>query len=125
MEPQTFFKHQMKTRKQIRGRARRAEAAWLRKMRAVVFARDGGCRAAGIGWCEGDLTLAHLPPWRRSQTRGLPHEDRHRPSRMVMLCVRHHNMEERHQLLAHFLSDQLANGSIRWEAVKAKQESAA
>jgi hypothetical protein len=78
MEPQTFFKHQMKTRKQIRGRARRAEAAWLRKMRAVVFARDGGCRAAGIGWCEGD-----------------------------------------------FLSDQLANGSIRWEAVKAKQESAA
>lgn len=113
------------TRKLLKGRARRAESAWLRKMRAVVFARDGGCRAAGIGWCEGGLELAHLPPFRRSATRGQHHEQRHRPMGLVTLCSRHHSLEERHQLVAHFLSDQMANGSIQWRAeTPAKAEQA-
>jgi hypothetical protein len=97
-------------------RRRRQDYAVLAKVRAAVFARDGGCRASTVPpGCFGRLTLAHLPPFRRSQTRGLHPESRHCPIGLVCLCARHHEMEERHQMTAVYLTESMANGPILWD----------
>jgi hypothetical protein len=59
-----------KTRKQLKAKAGRAEAAVKRRVRAQCVERDGFCRLMGCGPCHGVSEWAHLHRKRRSQTRG-------------------------------------------------------
>jgi len=103
-------------RRKTKARKVRREAGVLQAMRADVFARDIGCRAqfADVGRCLGRLTLAHLR--RKSASRGMAPELRHRVDEAIVLCIRHHSLEETHQLRWAYLDDEAkANGPLHWD----------
>jgi hypothetical protein len=114
-------------RRTVKGRKTRAEAKVLKAVREAVFKRDGGCRIAKnifrvhLGPCGGPLQLAHLR--KRSATRGMAPELRHRRDEAVCLCARHHEMEERHQLLWGFRGPNGADGLMRWWVPEAEGRS--
>lgn len=88
------------TRKRSKARKDRHEAAVIAKVRAADVERDGYCiflwrieELGYAGWplgCAGPSELAHLPPWTRAHTRGLPPEARHTTAHTAMLCRQHH-----------------------------------
>lgn len=105
---------------------KRAEADVVAEVRPKVEERDGYCRILSfsldpltltgvIKKCEGPSQWAHLPGHRRSQTRGLPPEERHTTQGTVMLCMRHHEMEETHQLSLRPLTPDGADGPMGLE----------
>lgn len=112
-------------RARVKRRQRREEAAVVRAVRAEVFGRDVICRVAvdrserwphalvDVRICRGDLTLAHL--LRRSATRRMAPRKRHTVDQCIVLCQRHHEMEERHELTWRYLTDRKADGPIAWE----------
>lgn len=117
------------TRKTLKGRKQRAERAVKQRIRALCVERDGNCRIESLKW--GDviepslirehwcsMTMysewAHLPPRRRSQTRGMEPDYRHTTTHTIMLCQKHHAMEEAHALKVEYLSDSGCDGPLRF-----------
>ena len=84
-----------KTRKQLKARKDRHEAAVLKAVRADCVKRDGWCLFGLfvdlILECKGPSEWAHLPPKTRAQTRGRPPEERHQLAYTAMLCRAHHD----------------------------------
>lgn len=97
-------------------RSRRiADRRVLAATRRQVFERDHHeCRAMGLGECFGPLTLAHMEGKRRHQTRGLPADERHDPAWCLALCLRHHELEERHQVRVVYRTAEQCNGPVRF-----------
>lgn len=106
------------SRKKEKGRKDRDEASIKKAVRAACVRRDGYCLAKNNGAlkCAGKSEWAHLSGHRRRQTRGLPVEIRHNTRWTCMLCVRHHNQEERGQFKVVYLSTEYADGPVKWEA---------
>ena len=107
------------TRRTVKARKRRAEAAVITKVRDIVAERDGYCRLQGhgLGACKGPSEWAHLEDHRRARTRGQAPERRHRTSHSLMLCRRHHSLYDEYQLgLAFINNEQGADGPIQWYA---------
>lgn len=114
----THFKHQMPTRKRLKGRKDRTERLVKRTVRAECVVRDGPClvltRVGIVGDCDGPSTWAHFRGHRRSQTRGLPPERRHDTRFSGMLCERHHTQEERGTFGVVYRTAEYANGPVGW-----------
>lgn len=112
------------TRKRLKGRKDREEARIKKQVRAEVEERDGYClvatRAGITGQCRGRSTWAHLSGHRRSQTRGLPPTIRHNTRWTAMLCLRHHDYEERGKFSVVYHTDRYADGPVSWEAREQK-----
>jgi hypothetical protein len=93
----------------------RADLAYAAKVRKVVAARDEVCRLAGrLPPCSGALAWCHMEGHRRSQTRRMAPQDRHSTAWTVMLCARHAEMEERHQVTSEYLTENGADGMMAW-----------
>lgn len=116
------------TRRTVQARKRRAEAAVIAKVRAACVERDGYCRFhrqavndwyVQGGWykepgCEGPAEWAHLRGHRRSHTRGQAPGLRHTTTHSLMLCRRHHGMEERGDMRVKYLTEQGCDGPLRF-----------
>lgn len=89
-----------KTRRQIKARKDRSEAAVIKKVRAEAEARDGFCiwMWSNEGPCEGVSEMAHLDDYRRFQTRGQAPELRHQLQFVAMMCSRHHRLFDARKL---------------------------
>lgn len=113
------FKHQDPTRKRLKGRKERAEVVVIKAVRKAVKARDGYCLVATrigiVGQCEGWSTWAHFAGHRRSQTRGLPPEQRHDTRFSGQLCVKHHQQEEDDLYEVVYHTAEYADGPISWQ----------
>lgn len=119
-----FSKHQMPTRKRLKGRRARAEAKVKKAVRAACVERDGYCLVAtrvGLGGCAGPSEWAHLAGHRRSQTRGMAPEQRHDTRWTAMLCRRHHSQEEHDKYEVVYRTAQYADGPIGWAAKQQKE----
>lgn len=83
-----------RTRKADGAAADRAESKVKKAVRPQVAARDGHCRLSAfqsiVGPCSGPSEWNHLQ--RRSETRGMAPERRHRTGNSCMNCQRHHQM---------------------------------
>src|SRR4051812_29447772 len=95
----------VKTTKQLRARAQRAESRHAQQVRAQVFKRDNGnCRLSDpalwliFGACDGPLEWAHLGAQRRFKTRGLSPAERHGTAGTAFLCAEHHGMYDSHKM---------------------------
>lgn len=113
------------TRKTLKGRKTRAEAKVKRSVRAACVERDGYCRMGSWaegdvgGWftamCSGKSEWAHRAGHRRSQTRGQAPAVRHTTKHSLMLCTRHHAMEEAGKLMVVYLTARGCDGPLRFE----------
>ena len=83
-----------KTRKQLKAKRDRHEAAIKKLVRAVCVERDGHCRLMGTTLCSGPSEWAHLEEWKRARTRSMKAEARHCTAGSAMLCQKHHRLEE-------------------------------
>lgn len=123
-----------KTRKQVKAKAGRAEAAVKKIVRAEVAYRDGHCRIYQVFGpaiydhhappgmfleCEGPSEWAHLR--RRSQTRGLAPEIRHTTADTLMLCRKHHADEEAHRLRVTALTRKGCNGHLKFTKARGER----
>ena len=89
-----------KTRKQLKAKRARQEAAVKKLVRAVCVERDGFCRVGAMGWakaCRGVSEWAHLEGQRRARTRGQALEIRHTTHSTAMLCTFHHAAYDAHK----------------------------
>lgn len=103
-------------RKKVKARATRQARTVVKDVRAAVVERDGMCRVpARLGPCQGVLEWAHMHSHRRSKTRGQPAEDRHTSEGTLMLCSFHHLQYDVHALRIEPLTDQGANGELKFE----------
>ena len=101
-----------------RQRQKRADSAWVKSVREKVVDRDGGCRA-----CQGMGTKPDLMfPLQmhelvyRSQTRGLPIEERVNTSICVLLCARCHRDLHAKRLAVHIEdAAQGADGTLKFK----------
>jgi hypothetical protein len=112
------------TRKRIKGRKTRQERAVTQSVRAQCVERDGHCRLGRFGWsdvytpaawlhvCVGPSEWAHVRGHRRSQTRGQAAFRRHTTKHSLMLCQRHHGMEERGELQVGYITDRGCDGPL-------------
>ena len=107
----------------VKGRTRaqrkRADDRYAEQVRQLVIARDHGCRVRwdrvpGMGWCDGPLQVAHLRGKRRSHTLNEAPAQRHSTAWEVLLCQRHHRMEEAGDLTHEYLTDRGADGRMKW-----------
>ena len=112
------------SRKRTKGRKDRTERAVRQSVRAQCVERDGDCRVDSFvgderpkypGPCGGASEWAHRKGHRRSQTRGQAPEIRHTTTHSLMLCTRHHQMEERGELVVKPLTDRGCDGPLRFE----------
>lgn len=90
------------SRKTEKGRADRAEATVINRVRASCVARDGFCAVTRFHiWsddraklqmteCNGKSEWAHMHARRRSKTVGMDPEYRHTTTHSLMLCTLHH-----------------------------------
>lgn len=89
-----------KTRGAEKRAERRDESAVKSVVRQACVDRDGYCRMSE--WdpygCAGPSEWAHFGEGRRSKTRGMEPEERHTTVWSLMLCRRHHALEERHTI---------------------------
>lgn len=104
-------------RKRLKGRKDRVEAKVKRAVRAECVERDGYCLVLKLGkpGCKGPSEWAHFAGHRRSQTRGLPPEQRHDTRFSGMLCRKHHRDEEAGRWRVVYRTAQYADGPIDWE----------
>jgi hypothetical protein len=114
-------------REKTKNREDRLEAKIEKEVRQACEVRDGYClvQKLGIAGCKGVSQWAHFAGHRRSQTLGMHPTRRHDTRFSGMLCARHHSLEEDDQFHVVYHTDKYADGRVSWEAVKAKQESAA
>ena len=106
------------SRRVLKGRDDRHEAAVKRDVRALVVARDGSCRLSAtelFGPCRGPSEWAHLFR-RRSHTVGEAPELRHSTRASVFFCRKHHAMEETRKLKAEPLTLDGADGRLRFSS---------
>ena len=94
-------------RKVERRRQRAAEAAWVKIVRSDVVARDRGCRACrGLGRKPSRVFPLQMHELvYRSQTRGLPIEERVNTQNCVLLCERCHRDLHAKRLAVHITHD--------------------
>jgi hypothetical protein len=117
-------------RKRVKARRQRAERAVKVSVRSACVERDWFCRfgsehpwdeygdtALRLSYegCGGQSEWAHVRGHRRSNTRGQAPEVRHDSKHSLMLCRRHHAMEEAGQLRVVYLSARGCDGPIRFE----------
>jgi hypothetical protein len=107
-----------RTRKRVKARKQRAERAVKQSVRAACVERDGRCRMSSED-CEGPSEWAHLAGYRRSQTRCMDPETRHDTRTSLMLCRRHHAMEERGALRVTFFTLDGCDGPLHISEVTA------
>ena len=112
------------TRKQQKARETREARKVVTAVRAHDVERDGHCRVGSatdyFGLCWGESQWCHLWSKKRSMTRGLPPEERHSTIWTCQMCARHHEMEERGELVLQALTSECgANGTLRatWNSV--------
>lgn len=115
-------KKSMRTRKQVRAKRKRTEAAVIKAVRAACVERDGYCRV----WpsrvhsdlaTAGESEWAHMPSHRRSKTLGMAPEERHSTAWTLMLCARHHDALDGRtlpKLEIEPLTDRGADGPMRF-----------
>lgn len=101
-----------KTRKQLKAKKDRHEAAVKKVVRAVCVQRDGHCRLMGTTLCGGPSEHAHLEEWKRARTRGMTAERRHTTEGSMMACRRHHQKYDA-GLIAIALGPDGANAPMR------------
>jgi hypothetical protein len=75
-----------------RAKRRRAEAPVAKKVREKCVERDGHCRLAPLGGCEGPSEWSHIGANKRARTRGMKPERRHTTAGSMMLCRKHHGL---------------------------------
>ena len=123
-----------KTRKQLKARKDRHEAAVKSSVRAEVFAREREMCAVvsrlmsrdmfdvvkAFGVCSGPLQHAHLKGKRKSATRGQAPEERHQTATSLALCELHHEAEEHKGLRFIGLTKAGMNGPITYHVEPAK-----
>lgn len=114
-------------RRRTKGRKDRVERVVRQSVRAQCVERDHDCRLGAWFWrddfsvevwgseCRGESEWAHLKGHRRSQTRGQAPEARHTTTHSLMLCTRHHGMEERGRLIVTPLTPRGCDGPLRFE----------
>ena len=94
---------------------RRKEQPLITAVRAACLERDERCRLAGLlPPCQGELAWCHMEGKRRHQTRRMKPEDRHSTAWTVMLCAKHADLEERHEIRSEYLTDRGADGPMLW-----------
>lgn len=110
------------TRRELKGKLDYRERQIIQRNRAHCVRRDGdtGCR---IGYW-GELAVALFgecmgtPEWnhfrRRSKSRGEPPEERHSTEVTGMLCGRHHDMVDLHQIEFEYLTEKRADGPMKF-----------
>lgn len=119
-----------RTRRQVKAKKDRAEAAVKKDVRSACVERDGYCRydkdfsdwlvtsgLVSIHGCGGPLEWAHLHVKRRSQTRGQAPEIRHTTQDSLMLCRVHHDQYDgraQPRLLITALTSQGADGPLKF-----------
>ena len=116
------FKHEGRTRKQVKAKARRTEAAVKKAVRAACVERDGrcrvnSCRLTGAYMADGVSEWAHLHVKRRSKTRGLPPEERHTTAGSLILRREFHDAYDgrtRPRLIIEPLTDRGADGPLKF-----------
>ena len=104
------------TRAERKGSLGYRERQIIQRNRAHCERRDGDCR---IGYW-GDTAVALFgecfgtPEWnhfrRRSKSRGEPPEERHSTEVTGMLCGRHHDMVDEHEIDFDYLTEKRADG---------------
>jgi len=124
-----------KTRKQLKARKRRGEAALIAVVRASCVIRDGRCaldRGAAsdfapsdivndnliISSCDGPAEWAHMHARRRSKTRGMAPELRHDTQHSLMLCRFHHQEYDAKRLHITALTRKGADGPLKFRRAK-------
>lgn len=102
------------TRKQLKGRLDRVEAALKAKVRALVAERDGDCRMehAGLGVCGGASEWCHLEESKRARTRGMPPDVRHTTAGSITACTTHHRRYDAGEIRIEYLSAKGADGRL-------------
>lgn len=119
------------TRKTLKGRKTRAERVVKKSVRELCVERDGHCRVEfgtlnddieqlyddliAHACCDSPSEWAHLKGARRSQTRGQAPERRHTTATSLILCRRHHQLEEAGRLIVRPLTADGCNGPVRFE----------
>jgi hypothetical protein len=119
-------------RKKRKAREKRAESKAMTAAWDDATNRDGYCRLYVLdpswraqlwrmfGPCRGPGEFAHLGESRRFKTRGLPPAERHSADGGIKLCAAHHregpHAYDRHTLAIEELTDQRANGRLRFSA---------
>ncbi len=122
------------TRKQVKAKKDRSEAAVKKQVRAEVVRRDCYCRISSV-WgpamydhheppaqfleCDGPSEWAHLR--RRSQTRGMAPDIRHTTADTLMLCRKHHADEEAHRLRVTALTRKGCDGHLKFTKAKGER----
>lgn len=110
-------------RRIVKARKDRAEDAHAAKVRALCVERDGDCRvqrdcvwpvdSVGIGCC-GVSQWCHSTAKKRSRTRNMAPDVRHTTADSFMGCQRHHDMQERGELIATPRTDRGFDGPVDW-----------
>lgn len=118
------FKHQLVTRKRLKGRKDRDEAKVKKAVRAECVTRDGYClvqtRVGIQDECKGRSVWSHLRGHRRSRTRGMAPEKRHDTRFTAMLCQRHDRLEETGKYEVVYRTTQYADGPVDWQPRETK-----
>jgi hypothetical protein len=108
------------TRAELKGSSNYRERQIIKANRAHCERRDGDCR---IGYW-GEIAIAlfgecmSTPEWnhfrRRSKSRGEPPEERHSTEVTGMLCGRHHDMVDEHDINFVYLTTKRADGPMKF-----------
>ena len=106
-----------------KARKKRKAAAVIQTVREQCVDRDGYCRLSGVARfapCDGPSEWMHLGDHRRSNTRGMDPEERHRRDKSLMGCRRHHGLYDGRQLVngqrlqIDEITDRGADGPLRF-----------
>lgn len=98
---------------------RRREAPVIQRVREKCVERDGFCRLQELylptfGRCAGVSEWAHLGESKRFKTRGMAPERRHTTGGSLMLCTKHHQMYDGHELLILEVTAERADGPLEF-----------
>lgn len=99
-----------------RAKRKRADDAHRLGIRAACVLRDGYCKFAILGGCQGLSEHCHLGEKKRARTRGMDPEIRHTMEGSCMACTFHHHEEEQGRLKLSMFPYVGANGPmvVRW-----------
>jgi hypothetical protein len=112
------------TRAELKGSFDYRERQIIKANRAYCERRDGDCRIgywgeiaiALFGECMSTSEWNHFR--RRSKSRGEPPEERHSTEVTGMLCGRHHDMVDEHEIDFVYLTSKRADGLMKfWNAM--------
>lgn len=116
------------SRKTIKRRKARAEAAISGDVRMQCTDRDGYCRLyvfnqsdravilVLFGPCSGASTWSHYETHRRFKTMRMAPEDRHQRKYSMRLCWSHHRAYDQRRIDCQPLSDAVCDGRLRWSS---------